>query len=222
MRSVALPVPAASPHPSGSCWQADPQESREWSRAVSRGLAERYGRWAAGWSWGIGSGDYGGESSMLWGTDMYSITTPGETIARVANCLIRWRNWLEDVAWHFDQLLPMPGPEAAPAVAFAAWEAAGVRLAHAAGSSTDIDNWGGWVWRVYFWFAEAAEAAGCAGEGPHDVTQPAAFVKHFWFGSATLDIAEAAQWYARRMTGHQDARDWPDIWPHDWPSRRQR
>ncbi|MEV7419560.1 hypothetical protein [Streptomyces sp. NPDC089919] len=72
---------------------------------VSALLAARYGRWTCGWEWSVHNGGPVG----AWCCDAHSIGGPQETAARVAACLLEWRDWLEYLAERFDDLAPPPG-----------------------------------------------------------------------------------------------------------------
>lgn len=76
--------------------------ARPWADAMSHALVERYGRWAVGWRWSRGEGDFDGGPVGNWCCMRDSITTPQETLARVATALCEWREWLESLARWFE------------------------------------------------------------------------------------------------------------------------
>ncbi|MGW5351485.1 Fic family protein [Streptomyces sp. NPDC004031] len=83
-----------------STWRA---EARTWSDALTYGLARHYGRWAAGWCWGIGEAEFDGGPVSAWCHASDSIREdPDETLAVVAEALREWRDWLENLAWRFE------------------------------------------------------------------------------------------------------------------------
>ncbi|MFE3586522.1 Fic family protein [Streptomyces niveus] len=94
-------VPFGDPVMSAWSWG----EGRFWADAMSHALAERYGRWAAGWRWAHDEGDFDGGPVGNWCCARDSITTPQETITRVVAALCEWREWrewLESLAGWFD------------------------------------------------------------------------------------------------------------------------
>ncbi|PBC75423.1 Fic/DOC family protein [Streptomyces sp. TLI_235] len=85
--------------PALNAWARD--EAGLWADAVSHALVERYGRWAVGWRWAHGEGDFDGGPVGSWCCPTHSITTPEETLARVVAALCEWRGWLESLAERF-------------------------------------------------------------------------------------------------------------------------
>lgn len=83
-----------------SAWSSG--EGQPWADAMSHALAERYGRWTAGWRWAHDEGDFDGGPVGNWCCPRDSITTPQETLARVVAALCEWREWLESLAGWFD------------------------------------------------------------------------------------------------------------------------
>lgn len=75
----------------------------EWADAMSEALVERYGMWASGWRWSHDEGDLGGGPVGAWCCALHSITTPEETLERVAAALCEWRDWLEFLGRCFDR-----------------------------------------------------------------------------------------------------------------------
>lgn len=71
-----------------------------WTLEMTRALAGRFGRWSTGWQW---SRDGGGGPVGSWCCPQHSITTPEETLQRVADALCEWRAWLEELAEFFER-----------------------------------------------------------------------------------------------------------------------
>jgi hypothetical protein len=78
------------------------REGQDWTDAMNRAIAAEYGRWAVGWRWAPNEGELGGGPIRSWCCPRDSITTPAETVARVAAALLEWRGWLERLAERFD------------------------------------------------------------------------------------------------------------------------
>ncbi|MEU6347922.1 hypothetical protein ABZ896_01180 [Streptomyces sp. NPDC047072] len=77
-------------------------EGWDWVRDLTRQLVERYGSWATGWRWSHDEGDLSGGPVGGWCCASHSISTPEETLARVARSLCEWREWLEFLARRFE------------------------------------------------------------------------------------------------------------------------
>ncbi|MFJ8923593.1 Fic family protein [Streptomyces sp. NPDC102415] len=77
-------------------------EATRWADAVSYALVRRYGSWAVGWRWAHDEGDFDGGPVGHWCCPPHSVTTPEETVARVAAALCEWREWTESLARRFD------------------------------------------------------------------------------------------------------------------------
>ncbi|MEU1179108.1 cell filamentation protein Fic [Streptomyces sp. NPDC005820] len=93
--------PDASPaDPAVHAWDWD--VARPWADAMSHALVEHYGLWAAGWRWALDEGDFDGGPVGSWCCPPHSITTPEETLTRVASALCEWRGWLEGLAGRFE------------------------------------------------------------------------------------------------------------------------
>ncbi|WP_199553177.1 Fic family protein [Streptomyces sp. N35] len=73
-----------------------------WADAMSYALIEEYGVWASGWRWARDEGDFDGGPVGHWCCPHDSMTTPGETLAKVVDSLSEWRAWLEDLAACFE------------------------------------------------------------------------------------------------------------------------
>ncbi|MFB7215249.1 Fic family protein [Streptomyces sp. NPDC056255] len=78
------------------------RKGRLWADAMAAALAERYGRWSVGWRWAHDEGDFDGGPVGNWCCPSHSITTPEETLARVAAALCEWRAWLESLSGWFE------------------------------------------------------------------------------------------------------------------------
>ncbi|MEV6742531.1 Fic family protein [Streptomyces sp. NPDC051104] len=86
--------------PAMSAWSRD--TGQPWADAMSHALTEHYGRWTVGWRWAHDEGDFDGGPVGNWCCPRDSITTPEETIPRVAAALCEWREWLESLAKWFE------------------------------------------------------------------------------------------------------------------------
>ncbi|MGV9451013.1 hypothetical protein [Streptomyces sp. NPDC003635] len=82
-------------------WSYD--EGWAWTKAMTEALVERYGAWTTGWRWSHDEGDLGGGPVGAWCCSLHSISTPDETLERVARALCEWRDWLEFLARCFDR-----------------------------------------------------------------------------------------------------------------------
>ncbi|MBW8481060.1 Fic family protein [Actinomadura parmotrematis] len=82
-----------------SAWTQNVAEP--WADAMSYALAHRYGRWALGWRWALGEGDFDGGPVGSWCCPSHSVTTTEETLDRVVAALLEWRGWLESLAGWF-------------------------------------------------------------------------------------------------------------------------
>ncbi|WP_052424563.1 hypothetical protein [Streptomyces fulvoviolaceus] len=78
-------------------------EGWDWRKAMTRALVERYGHWSTGWCWAHDEGDLGGGPVGAWCCTLHSMTTPEETLERVASSLREWREWLEYLSRWFDR-----------------------------------------------------------------------------------------------------------------------
>ena len=216
VRAIAPPVPPAPYH--DGLRHVGGEAAGQWLQAMTAALAGRYGRWASGWNHTPGS--------ALWCCPDHSITTPGGTVALVADLLIEWRGWLEDLAERFSRFLPLPGP--APE-ALAAWETAVAHLVTAAAGRAGVDDgWPGVAGQVLRWFLEAAGVPA----RQHDDLIGHAIGGRFssWIQPTTAEIADVAEDFARELLGEpvvrradlggRAAEDLPDTWPDGWPSWR--
>ena len=140
VRAVAPPVPPRPRWtPSGQVGRGD---AERWRNAVSHALVDRYGRWACGWCWAGGEGDYDGGPVGSWCCVSDSIAGPEETLALVATSLCEWRGWLEHLAERFGRFLPLPDGDDDPDGLVVAWEIAVARLVTTTVDRTGSDS--GW------------------------------------------------------------------------------
>lgn len=133
-------------------WEA----ARPWADAMSAALVERYGRWACGWRWATGEGDFDGGPIDSWCCPYDSVTTPEATLARVAAGLVEWREWLENLAVRFGRFLPLP-PDADEGAVLDVWERAVAHLVTVVIDRTRTESgWYGHCRQVLEWFLAAA------------------------------------------------------------------
>ncbi|MFI1992901.1 Fic family protein [Actinoplanes sp. NPDC020271] len=207
VRAVA---PAVMPPPH------DPM-ARAWVDAVKLGLVEHFGRWAAGWE-NLSTGhSHGGGLSSRWCCAEDSLTTPERTLDAVAEALLDWRSYLEELARRFARYLPLPED---PRASFATWEAAvGDLVATAAARTGSQEAWYGHSSRVLEWFLSAGGVPDHLAENLVGEAIGGRF--RSWAAPTGAEVAEVAEALAVSATG-VDARPdtWPDTWPQNWPSRR--
>jgi hypothetical protein len=123
-----------------------------WQERVTTALVGRYGRWAVGWCWAVGESDFDGGVVTAWCCLEDSITTPEETLARVAAALVEWHGWLVELAERFDRFLPLPDEDA-----LAGWQRAVVHLVTVVGERTRYESgWHSSCRTVLGWFLSAA------------------------------------------------------------------
>ncbi|MCU7820594.1 hypothetical protein KSNIM_02685 [Kitasatospora sp. DSM 101779] len=150
-RLAALVAPMAPPA------EADRMENFRFMREVTELLTARYGRWACGWDWSIHNGGPVG----AWCCDAHSVGEAEETAARVVDCVLEWRDWLEDTAERFERLAPPPGADAEDR----SWhlERAATRLVTAVVDRTQAEaGWYGLAETTLAWFLSST------GLGPED------------------------------------------------------
>jgi hypothetical protein len=122
----------------------------DWTRDMTRALVERYGRWSLGWRWAHDEGELGGGPVGSWCCPRDSITTPEETLERVAASLCEWREWLEYLSRWFDNhpLGTLPAENRRDA-----WERATGHLVNQVLDRTGSgDAWYGHCEQVLTWF----------------------------------------------------------------------
>ncbi|WP_405937205.1 hypothetical protein OG338_11360 [Streptomyces sp. NBC_00726] len=119
---------------------------------VTELLVGRYGRWACGWNWSVGEGDFDGGVVGVWCCESHSMTTPDATAPLVVEALREWRDWLEDLAERFAALSP-PENTATPSTDPWYWERACTRLVTVVADRTQAES--GWYehcLQVLRWF----------------------------------------------------------------------
>jgi hypothetical protein len=196
--SVASPVPPR-PVRDGSRMVGE-EEAHRWRRAVSHALVERYGRWACGWCWSRGEGDIDGGPVGGWCCGPHSISSEDETLARVADSLVEWRGWLEDLAEQFGRFLPLPDPDESSDDLVVAWEVAVGQLVIATVDRTLSESgWYNHCNQVLTWFLTAA------GMPPqHHSTLVADAIGgrfHSWVEPPPTDISAVAERLAETVVG---------------------
>lgn len=117
---------------------------------MTKALIKRFGLWSSGWRWAKDEGDFGGGPVGSWCCPMHSITGQEETLERVANALVEWRGWLEELAETFNRypLTDLKGVDQ-----IRAWERGSVHLIHQVVDRTGAgDVWYGHCAQVLTWF----------------------------------------------------------------------
>ena len=223
VRSLAPPVPAA-PRWIGS-HLAGRDRGERWRDAVSHALVDRYGRWACGWCWGIGEGDHDGGPVGGWCCVPHSITSAEQTLTLVADSLIEWREWLEDLAARFDRLLPTLDPQQGPAQLAVAWEIAVAQLVVTVVDRTEAES--GWYYhcsQVLMWLLTAADVA--EQDRARMIVDAIGGRFHSWSEPAPPDVSDVAQRLAHLVTGQRMVVTTPPTSPDDdlsaWLSVRER
>lgn len=141
--------------PAMNDWSWD--TARPWADAMSHALVERYGRWAVGWRWSQGEGDFDGGPVGSWCCVRDSITTSRETLARVVTALCEWREWLESLAGWFEAY---PLSLASAADQRILWERAARNLIlHVIDRTGGESGWYGHCDQVLTWFLSRWEVA---------------------------------------------------------------
>lgn len=198
VRAVAPPVPARPAWVSSR--QVGRDEAEDWRRAVSHGLVDRYGRWACGWCWSVGEGDYDGGPVGAWCCVSHSLAGPEETLALVARSLCEWRGWLEDLAARFDRHLPLPDRDGDPDGLLVAWEVAVAQLVTVTVDRTRSESgWYGHCVQVLGWFLTAAGVP----EDRHEALIAGAVGGRFesWVEPSPLVVTDVAERLARDVAG---------------------
>lgn len=169
-----------------------------WADAMTRALIERYGRWASGWRWALDEGDFGGGPVGSWCCAHDSIAGAEETVARVAESLVEWRGWVEDLAERFERF-PLGEPDDR-------WERAAVHLVHHVVDRTGAgDAWYRHCAQVLTWFLARWGVA----DGPAGRLVDQAIGGRFdsWIGPAETLVTDVAERFARTA---EDAFAGPD------------
>ncbi|RZU73547.1 hypothetical protein EV384_1954 [Micromonospora kangleipakensis] len=186
-----LPAAAAVPGRGGGDRAWEVPGGDEWADAVSFGLVDRYGRWACGWRYSVGEGDFDCGPVGAWCCPNHSITTPDATLALVAESLVEWRRWLEDLAERFDRFLPLVTGDDAE-VSLDAWERAVVHVVTVVVDRTQAESaWYNHCKQVLGWFLTVAGVP----DDRHDALIDAAVGGTFasWVAPSNLAIGELAE-----------------------------
>jgi hypothetical protein len=197
IRGLAL-ASAVPTRPSGGAgerhvidWADDAGEA--WADSMTLGLIEQCGRWVSGWRWAMDEGDFGGGPVGSWCCPRDSITSAEETLARVAEALVEWHGWLEDLAERFDRypLAGLSDPDR-----FQAWERGAVQLVHHVVDRTGAgDAWYRHCAQVLTWFLARWGIASDSAERLVDQAIGGRFGS--WVGPAETVVDEIAEQIAR-------------------------
>ncbi|WP_305789754.1 hypothetical protein [Symbioplanes lichenis] len=127
-----------------------------WADTMSLALIGHYGRWAGGWRWATGEGDFDGGPGWTWCCSLHSMSAPDATLDTVTTALIEWRAWLEDLSERFGRFLPIP-PAAGEDDVLDVWERAVAHLVTVVVDRTGAGSgWYGHCEQVLGWFLAAA------------------------------------------------------------------
>jgi hypothetical protein len=230
VRSVAPPQPSVNPDVArlgqwaGSEYWAARDEGFQWNMEMTDALVDHYGPWAHGWHWAPDPASHGDGQVRGWDSFGPIVTPPAETLVLVAAELVRWRQWLEEIAREFARLLPSLGREGTDPGDTAGWEAAIAHLLSVALARVqDGEGWRGRCAWVLTWFLTAA---GRPEQHSATLTDEAlAGSRDSWLILTTAGIVDVAERLAREITRSPDGpdprpADWPDTWPQGWPSWR--
>jgi hypothetical protein len=162
---IVRALPAAQSVPSRPAGGAGDDKVLQWSwndgaswvAEITSELVAHYGDWAVGWRWAHDEGDIGGGPVWTWCCPRDSMTTPAETLGRVAQALVEWRGWIEELAGCFTRLLPSP-TTASEAERHEAWRRAVTELVTVVVQRTRAGDaaWYAHCWQVLTWFLEHA------------------------------------------------------------------
>ncbi|GAA3064371.1 hypothetical protein [Actinokineospora globicatena] len=196
VRGIAPTVPArlTAAEEEARDWWDHPGEA--WADSVTASLMDRYGSWAAGWRWAKDEGDFGGGPVGSWCCARHSLASTEDTVARVADALVEWRGWLEELAECFDQypLADLPEPER-----LQAWERGAVRLVHHVVERTAAgDAWYRHCAQVLTWFLARWGVAGDVAAGMVDGAIGGRFDS--WIVPADTLVDDVAEHIARAAT----------------------
>ncbi|MBL6280100.1 hypothetical protein JMF97_28460 [Micromonospora fiedleri] len=190
VRAVVSELVAASEPPSA---EADWRLIDLWLENVSAGLVDRYGRWAVGWRWSVGEGDFDGGPVGSWCCFSHSVTTPEATAITISAALMEWRDWLDDLAERFDRFLPLPADD------LNGWERAVAHLVTAVGDRTQYESgWYGCCITVLGWFLDAAGIESTRRENLLEHALGGRFDS--WVEPAIAVVRSVAEDVARRVT----------------------
>ncbi|MGW2082551.1 Fic family protein [Streptomyces sp. NPDC001939] len=197
--------------PAMSEWSWD--EGKPWADAMSHALVERFGRWAVGWRWAHGEGDFDGGPIGSWCCPRDSMTTPEETLARVVAALCEWRGWLESLAEWFEAY-PLDLTTASDQQIL--WERAARNLIRQVVDRTGCDSgWHGHCDQVLTWFLSRWGVAPDIAQGLVDRAIGGRFES--WTGPDTELVGDVAERLALSLTpesGTRSARSVPDHLQH--------
>lgn len=176
--------------------------ARPWADAMSHALVERYGRWAVGWRWSQGEGDFDGGPVGNWCCMRDSITTPPETLAQVVTALCEWREWLESLAGWFETY-PLD-PESVEEQRIL-WECAARNLIRHVVDRTGCESgWYGHCDQVLTWFLSRW---GVAPDVARDMVRRAIGGRfESWTGPDTVLIEDVVERLALSVRPHTGAR----------------
>ncbi|UQU61858.1 hypothetical protein COUCH_22735 [Couchioplanes caeruleus] len=185
--------------------------SYAWADAVTIGLVDHFGRWAAGWLGQSSRYSLSGAPTPGWYRVQELVTAPERTLDAVGRGLLDWRSYLEELADHFARHLPLPRD---PRAAFAAWEAAvGELVATAMARTGTEENWYGGSARVLSWFLSAAGVPHHLADAMVDDAIGGRF--RSWTQPTGADAADVAAALAAATGIDPGHDDWPDTWPQD-------
>ncbi|MFF4367042.1 Fic family protein [Streptomyces sp. NPDC001594] len=173
-----------------------------WTEAVSYALEDHYGRWSLGWRWAHGEGDFDGGPVGSWCCFRHSVTTPEETLDRVAEGLCEWREWLETLSRWFEAYpLDLDGIEDQRVL----WECAARNLIFQVVDRTGCaSGWYGHCAQVLTWFLTRW---GVAPDLAHDLVDEAIGGRfHSWTHPRPLLVDEVAERLPRTLRPGDRAR----------------
>ncbi|MFE2374130.1 Fic family protein [Streptomyces sp. NPDC059398] len=184
-------LPDGAPATSDRSWS----KGEPWADAMAYALAEGYGRWTLGWRWAHDEGDFDGGPVGNWCCPRHSITTPEETLARVAAALCEWRGWLESLAGWFDTY-PLVLADVADQRIL--WERAARNLILQVTDRTGCgSSWYGHCRQVLTWFLSRWGVAPDLAEGLVDEAIGGRFKS--WTGPGTALVDDVAERLARSL-----------------------
>jgi hypothetical protein len=155
----------------------------------------------------------------------HSITSADQTLNLVADSLIEWRQWLEDLAARFERLLPTLDPAQRPADLVVAWEIAVAQLVVTVVDRTEAES--GWYYhcsQVLMWLLTAAGIA--EQDRAHMIVDAIGGRFHSWSEPTPPDVSDTAERLAHLVTGQRMVAPTPPARPTDdlsaWLSVRER
>jgi hypothetical protein len=91
---AALP-PAAEIPPAGTDWRL----TDFWTDRMTAALVERLGGWVVGWPYTVAMEDYQDRGVIpVWRAGQLPVTTPSETLGRIADAVVAWHDLLVELA----------------------------------------------------------------------------------------------------------------------------